>query len=213
MASVQTEHVLVVPTDRFHELGHFQGFSTDADHYLAGLLQAQWMSFRPRPEMEEDPSFKQLIPYLIIEHLLDGAPQIFCYVRGSGQGESRLHSKWSIGVGGHISQEDAETVSGNAYREGLQRELAEELVIETDFEEVCAGMINDDESEVGRVHLGVVHQLRVETPDVRAREEEIESSGFRSLSELYENIDRMETWSRICLEALYPYKHEAPASG
>ena len=204
MASVQTEHILVVPTERFHELGHFQGFSTDADRYLDGLLQGEWMSFRPRPEMEKDPSFKQLIPYLIIEYILDGEPQLFCYVRGSGQGESRLHAKWSIGVGGHISQEDADTASGDAYREGLNRELAEELVLETAFDESCVGMINDDESEVGRVHLGVVHRLRVETSDVRAREAEIEAAGFRSLSELHENLDRMETWSRICLESLYP---------
>lgn len=204
MALVQTEHVLVVPTEQFHALGHFQGFSTDATRYLDGLMKQEWMSFRPRPEMEEDPSFKQLIPYLVIEHWREDQPQLFCYVRGSGQGESRLHAKWSIGVGGHISSEDAEAASGDAYREGLERELAEELVIDTTYEESCVGLINDDQSDVGRVHLGVVHRLRVAEDAVRAREQELESSGFRSLTELYDNIDRMETWSRICLEALYP---------
>ena len=204
MASVQTEHVLVVPTERFHELGHFQGFCGETEHYLNDLLQPNWMSFRPRPAVEEDPTFKQLIPYLIIHHEHGGEIQLFCYVRGSGQGESRLHSKWSIGVGGHISQEDAEMPSGDAYREGLKRELREELVVDTDFDEECVGLINDDESEVGRVHLGVVHRLTVKTQAVRAREDELEESGFRSLHELHENIDRMETWSRICLETLYP---------
>jgi predicted NUDIX family phosphoesterase len=204
MSSVQTEHVLVVPTARFHALGHFQGFSTDAARYLKDLLQTEWMSYRPRPEMEQDPSFKQLIPYLIIEHDEGETTQLFCYVRGTGQGESRLHSKWSIGVGGHISSEDADTASGDAYAEGMNRELAEELIVDTEYTEECVGMINDDESEVGRVHLGVVHKLKVQSSNVQAREDEIESSGFRSLDELYDNIDRMETWSRICLEALYP---------
>jgi predicted NUDIX family phosphoesterase len=86
----------------------------------------------------------------------------------------------------------------------MNRELAEELIVDTEYTEECVGMINDDESEVGRVHLGVVHKLKVQSSNVQAREDEIESSGFRSLDELYDNIDRMETWSRICLEALYP---------
>ena len=74
---------------------------------------------------------------------------MFCYTRGAGQGESRLHAKRSIGVGGHISEEDAGAVDANPYQQGMRRELAEEVAIDTDYRERCVGMINDDETEVG----------------------------------------------------------------
>ena len=117
MSQVATEHVLVVPTEVFHRLGHFQGFSGDTERYLRGLLDPAHTSYRPRSAMEHDPSFKQLIPYVIFRHR-DAAGQtlLFQYTRGKGQGESRLHAKRSIGIGGHISAEDAAQAS--AYEEG-----------------------------------------------------------------------------------------------
>jgi predicted NUDIX family phosphoesterase len=108
MSTVSTEHVLVVPTTLFHELGYVQGFSKDVDRYRGVLLDPANISYRPRSEMEEDPSFKQLIPYVIFRHQDDqGGIHLFQYTRGKGQGESRLHSKKSIGIGGHISSVDA----------------------------------------------------------------------------------------------------------
>jgi hypothetical protein len=96
---LQTERVLVVPTALFHRLGHFQGFSSAASHYLEELLRPQNTSFRPRHEVEEDPGFKQLIPYVIFRWAaVTGPDHLFAYTRGKGQGESRLHSKRSIGV-------------------------------------------------------------------------------------------------------------------
>jgi predicted NUDIX family phosphoesterase len=89
---VSTEHVLVVPTDLFHRLGRFQGFTTALNRYLAELLSATNTSYRPRGEMESDPTFKQLIPYAILTtRSEDGGLLIFQYTRGKGQGESRLH--------------------------------------------------------------------------------------------------------------------------
>jgi predicted NUDIX family phosphoesterase len=152
--------------------------------------------------MEIDPSFKQLIPYVIFRHTdAEGRESVFAYVRGKGQGERRLHAKRSIGIGGHISSDDSAEI--NAYDEGLRRELAEEVEIDTPYRESCVGLINDDETEVGKVHLGVVHIFDVETPAVRPRESEIIEAGFRPVRELLADLDGFESWSRICLEALF----------
>lgn len=202
MSLVLTEQVLVVPTAIFHRLGYFQGFSADTSRYLEELLSPEHTSYRPRSEMEQDPSFKQLIPYVIFRHTdAAGAVSVFQYRRGKGQGEQRLHKKRSVGIGGHISSDDSTEI--NAYDEGLRRELAEEVEIDTPYREQCVGLINDDESEVGRVHLGVVHVFDVESPAVRSRETEIIESGFRPVSELLADLDDFESWSRICLEALF----------
>lgn len=204
MSLVQTEHVLVVPTAEFHRLGHFQGFSPDISRYLPALLAPEFISYRPRPEMERDPSFKQFIPYVIFRHR-DAAGQVtvFQYTRGKGQGESRLHAKRSIGIGGHISSDDATAVGSHPYEEGLRRELAEEVSIETTYQAECVGLINDDETEVGRVHLGVVHIYDVETQQVFPREDDICNTGFLPIEDLLRDADQFETWSKICLNALF----------
>ena len=101
MSTVRTEQVLVVPTAEFHKLGHFQGVSTEVDRYVKNLLVPANISYRPRDEMEQDPSFKQLIPYIIFRHRAsDGTVSLFRYRRGQGNGEARLRSKVSIGIGG-----------------------------------------------------------------------------------------------------------------
>ena len=205
MSAVQTEHVLVVPTDEFHRVGHFQGFSAEVDRYLDQLLRPALMSFRPRPVMESDPSFKQLIPYVIVRHRDRlGKSHVFHYTRGQGQGEQRLHAKLSVGVGGHICTEDVDSsTTDDPYSEGLRRELQEELIIDTDYRLNCVGLINDDETEVGRVHLGVVHLMEVDQPAIRSREDAMLEAGFRPVDELWQQLPRMETWSSLCLKALF----------
>ena len=202
MSLVDTEHVLVVPTDVFHQLGHFQGFSGDVERYLDELLSPAHTSYLPRGDMEQDPNYKQLIPYVIFRHTQDdGTVTVFQYTRGKGQGEKRLHAKRSIGIGGHISTDDAQEI--NPYAEGMRRELDEEVVIDTPYRETCVGLINDDETAVGKVHLGVVHIFDVESPRVRSREEDILETGFASVQDLLQDLDGFETWSQICLQALF----------
>jgi predicted NUDIX family phosphoesterase len=204
MSLVQTEQVLVVPTELFHRLGHFQGFSAETDRYLAELLSPGNTSYRPRGEMEEDPSFKQLIPYVIFRHRDPASGQtLFQYTRGKGQGESRLHSKRSIGIGGHISIDDRTTEKSVPYAEGMRRELKEEVALDTRFTERCVGLINDDQTPVGKVHLGVVHLMDVERPNVQPQEPDILDAGFRPIADLLDELDRFETWSQICLKALF----------
>jgi predicted NUDIX family phosphoesterase len=204
MSTVSTEHVLVVPTDVFHRLGHFQGFCREVDRYLDQLLQPEHISYRPRALMEQNPSFKQFIPYVIFRHTNEaGRTTVFQYTRGKGQGEQRLHRKRSVGVGGHISSDDAAEPGADPYREGMRRELEEEVTFEGPWREQCVGLINDDETDVGRVHLGVVHVIDVEQPTVRPRESEIVQAGFQPVEDLLADLDGFETWSQICLQALF----------
>jgi len=205
VAQVLTERVLVVPTKVFHRLGHFQGFTRDIDRYLDDLFSPEHVSYRPRHEVEEDPGFKQLIPYVIFRYRDgDGGQMVFQYTRGTGQGEGRLHRKRSVGIGGHISAIDADSdANGNPYEEGMRRELEEEVIVETSYTAHLVGLINDDQTEVGRVHLGVVHRFDVEDPAVRPREDEIIESGFRPVEEILADLSGFETWSVICMEALF----------
>jgi predicted NUDIX family phosphoesterase len=202
---VAEEQILVVPTSLFHDLGYFQGFSDDIGRYLPRLLEGDHVEYRPRGEMEEDPSYKQLIPYMLFRWTDDnGNVHLFEYLRGSGQGERRLHAKRSVGVGGHISTLDA--AAGhlqNVYREGMRRELEEEVSIETPYTEQVAGLINDDETPVGRVHLGVVHLCDVERPDIRPREADLLDGRFSPVSEILPRLSEFESWSEIAVRALF----------
>ncbi len=203
MADTATERVLVVPTELFHRLGHFQGFCDDVGPYLDAVFKPEHVTYRPRSEVEADPGFKQLIPYVIFRYT-DAAGQVsvFEYTRGTGQGEGRLHSKRSVGIGGHIAADDT-AGSGSPYEEGMRRELEEEVDIRTPYTARCAGLINDDETEVGRVHLGVVHVADVERPDIRPREPDILAAAFKPIDDVLRDLTGFETWSQICLTALF----------
>ncbi len=191
MSTVAEECVLVVPTSEFHALGHFQGFSSDVDTYLPALLNSDQISYRPRGEMEQDPSFKQLIPYVLFRYVdSEGTPRLFQYKRGGGGGEKRLRAKRSVGIGGHISTLDASAgTTQDVYREGMRRELDEEVVIEAAFTEKCVGLINDDETPVGQVHLGIVHLYEVNSLNVHPREEDIVYAGFQPIDQLLTELD------------------------
>lgn len=205
MSTVAEEKILVVPTALFRELGYFQGFTAEVSRYLPRLLEGDHIDYRPRSEMEEDPSFKQLIPYALLRWIdTHGTPHLFEYLRGSGQGERRLHAKRSVGVGGHISSVDAAAGhTEHAYREGMRRELDEEIVLDTEYRETIAGLINDDETPVGRVHLGVVHMCDVASPQVQPREADILDARFRPVSEILSRLEEFETWSQIAVRALF----------
>ncbi len=205
MSLVAEEMILVVPTALFHELGYFQGFSREIDRYWPRLLEGEHVEYRPRGQMEDDPSFKQLIPYVLFRWTApDGQVHLFEYLRGSGQGERRLHAKRSVGVGGHISSVDADRGSSHdAYLEGMSRELAEEVVINTTCETRLVGLLNDDETPVGQVHLGVVHIADVATPDVQPREPDICECRFTPVSKILPRLEQFESWSQIAVRALF----------
>jgi predicted NUDIX family phosphoesterase len=151
--------------------------------------------------VESDPSFKQLIPYVILECSDANESRIFQYTRGKGQGEKRLHAFRSIGIGGHISVEDAE--GDDWYKNGMQRELEEEVLIECSGQQRIVGLIYDDSSEVGRVHLGIVHIMQLAGCKVQSKEEQLEASGFHCVDQIKSDIENYETWSQLCIKHLY----------
>jgi predicted NUDIX family phosphoesterase len=191
------ERVLVVPTRVLHDLGHFNGLCTRWNDYLPTLLDPAHLDYRPRGEVETDPSFKQLIPYVVLRW----RDQVFHYVRGEQGTEKRLQALRSVGLGGHISAEDG-LVASDPYRAGMLRELAEEVHLESAYAELCLGLINDDRTPVGQVHLGIVHVFELESPEVRRREEGIAEAGFAPLTRLRAEHDQFETWSQFVLEVL-----------
>lgn len=197
------EEVLVIPTAYFHELGYFQGFSHEVARYLPHVFREDMVSFRPRRQVESDPSFKQLIPYVVLSHQdAAGRWQVFSYTRGKGQGESRLRTKRSVGIGGHVSRQDS-AAAEDAFFKALKRELEEEVILGTAFRSECVGLINDDLTEVGRVHLGIVFRYHLADMVVTPRERDILGIGFAPAEELANNWEEFETWSQIVLEHVF----------
>jgi predicted NUDIX family phosphoesterase len=191
------EQVLVIPTRTFHEAGLFQGLSRDVERYLPRLMAPEHLRFLPRVQAEDDPSFKQIIPYVVLRW----RDQVFHYTRGQGAGEKRLRALRSIGVGGHINPCD-HGAGESPYLLGMRREVEEEVFLESDYRERCLGLINDDATPVGQVHLGIVHVFDLAEPRVRRRERELTRSGLAPLAELRNATGEFETWSQFVLEAL-----------
>jgi predicted NUDIX family phosphoesterase len=191
------EQVLIIPTRIFHAAGLFQGLCRDVEHYQARILDPRHFAFMPRSLAENDPSFKQLIPYVVLKF----RNQVFHYTRGQGTGEKRLRALRSVGIGGHINPVD-QTSAEHPYRQGLLRELTEEVTIGTPYRELCLGFINDDSTPVGEVHLGIVHLFELEAPNVQRREADLADAGFASIQELVQAKDGFETWSQFVLEEL-----------
>ncbi len=193
------ERVLVVPGSEFDRLGRFQGFSSEADRYLTALLVPELATFRPRSEVEDDPSLKQIIPYVIFR----SAGSVFCYTRGKSGGEARLRRRRSLGVGGHVAEEDAGGRGTlDAYEMALRRELDEEVEVKSPGALRRVGLINDDSTPVGQVHLGVVHLYDLEQPAVMPREDALAEPGFLAIEQLRDDWELFETWSQICIDAL-----------
>lgn len=192
------ERVLVIRRSLFEELGSFHGLNADIGRYLPVFLESGNHFFVPRPEAEEDPSLKQLIPYVVVTC----GEKILHYRRGSGSGEKRLLKKGSVGIGGHINDGDGlgDAFDAAAYQRALLRELQEELSIPGPFVECPLALLNDDSNPVGAVHLGIVHQCRLADSRVTANEEGVAELGFLTPGELAARHKDLETWSQLVLE-------------
>ncbi|GEP42820.1 hypothetical protein [Brevifollis gellanilyticus] len=194
------EHVLVITRALLDQLGSFQGFQPEVDRYLTAMLAPGANFFMERPAAELDPTHKQLIPYSIFHH--DG--RYLCYTRGGKSGEKRLVSKRSVGIGGHINPVDQshDGLGESMYFNSIEREITEELVIGGTHTQEVIGLINDDSSEVGSVHLGVVHRFELSSNEVKSNEDAIQDLQFFTLGELRAMRDQLETWSQIIVDHL-----------
>ncbi len=199
----QEEQVLVVERKVLEQVGMFQGLAFDVQRYLREIFVPGVPRFLPRSQVEKDPSYKQLIPYVIMSN--DG--KYLSYVRGKRAGEARLLNLRSIGIGGHINPIDADNSSLFAYLyenylTAVEREVDEEVSVEANHTDSIVALLNDDSNEVGSVHLGVVHHWILDAPKVSKREQMITQMAFMTPAELHELRDTMETWSQLCLDKL-----------
>src|SRR6266403_636206 len=194
------ENILVIRRSLFDELGAFQGLSFEPEKYLGAILSRGNNFFIPRPKAESDPAFKQIIPYALIVF----QNTVLHYVRGKKAGEQRLIAKGSIGIGGHMNETDESlfAMDQEAYRAGVEREVNEEIKIDTPFEDQIVALLNDDSTEVGRVHLGIVHIFKLQEPKVQKREAMITGLTFLTKEELTKRRESLESWSQICVDSL-----------
>jgi predicted NUDIX family phosphoesterase len=197
------EQVLVIERKVFEQVGSFNGLAFDVDRYLSKIFAPGVPRFIPRSKAENDPSYKQLIPYVI----MTCGSKYLTYVRGKRAGETRLVAKRSIGIGGHINPIDADNSTLFAYLyanylTAVEREVAEEVSIETKYKDKVVALLNDDSNEVGQVHLGIVHLWTLDEPKVNRREQMITQMAFMTPAELHRLRDSMETWSQLCLDGL-----------
>jgi predicted NUDIX family phosphoesterase len=198
--SVPDENILVIKRSLFDELGSFQGLNFEAEKYLSVILARGNNFFLPRAQAERDPAYKQIIPYVLVAF----ENSVLHYVRGKKAGEQRLVAKGSIGIGGHMNETDETffALDEAAYRAGVEREVNEEIGIDTRFDDRIVALLNDDTTEVGRVHLGIVHIFKLAEQKVQKREAMITNLAFRTRAELMGRRDSLETWSQICLDSL-----------
>jgi predicted NUDIX family phosphoesterase len=194
------ENVLVIRRSLFDQLGSFQGLNFEPEKYLNLLLSRGNNFFSPRAQAENDPAYKQIIPYV----LLAFQDRVLYYVRGKKAGEQRLVAKGSIGIGGHMNESDESLFAWDeqAYRAGVEREVNEEIKIDTQFEDRIVALLNDDTTEVGRVHLGIVHVFRLAQQKVEKREAMITNLAFLTKAELIGRRESLESWSQICVDSL-----------
>ncbi len=200
------EQILVIERKVLEQVGMFQGLNFDIEQYLKKIFVPGVPRFMPRAQAEKNPAYKQLIPYVLMT--CDG--KFLTYVRGKRAGETRLVGNRSIGIGGHINPvDDMPLFSANFYETYLaavEREVAEEVTIETTHTNRVVALLNDDSKEVGQVHLGIVHLWTLDAPNVVRREQMITQMSFMSLPELQHLRDTMETWSQLCLDNIPNFK-------
>lgn len=197
----QEEQVLVVERKVVERVGIFNGLMFDVDRYLSEIFVQGVPRFMNRSQVEKDPGYKQLIPYVIMSH--EG--KYLSYVRGKRAGEARLVGNRSIGIGGHINPVDWTLFSAEPYEtylEAVDREVAEEVSVETSHTNHIVALLNDESNEVGSVHLGIVHFWALDAPKVNKREQMITQMAFMTAAELQEVKDTLETWSGLCVDHL-----------
>ena len=194
------ENVLVIKRSLLDQLGSFHGLNFEPRKYLEAILSRGNNFFLPRAQAERDPTHKQIIPYAVLAF----GNKVLYYVRGKKAGEQRLVAKGSIGIGGHMNEGDESlfALDEEAYRAGVEREVNEEVKIDTKFEDRIVALLNDDTTEVGQVHLGVVHVFKLAAPKVEKREAMITNLAFLDKDELVARRDSLETWSQLCLDSL-----------
>jgi predicted NUDIX family phosphoesterase len=185
------ELVYIVPRGAVPNAAAWYGLRTDGLTDFVAALERDGR-YEPRDRMERDPSCKQVIPYLVLR---DGH-RFFLMQRTTGGFDVRLHGRYSIGVGGHLNPGDGGLLGG------LEREWREELVADFVPDFRLVGLLNDDTTDVGAVHLGAVYLADAAGRPVAIRETHKLTGAFAEPEAVAEVADRLETWSRLVFDFL-----------
>ena len=187
------ENILVVKKTTLFGQKAVQGLIKETESYLTIIHQAK--EFLPRPQMEQDENYKQIIPYLVFKY----QNRYFLMQRRSDSSEQRLSNKFSLGIGGHMRQEDMEQAS--TIFDWAKREFHEEIDYSGNFSITTLGLLNDDTTDVGKVHTGLVLLLEGDSPEIQVRSE-LKSGKLLTLPECFDFYPQMETWSQIIFDTL-----------
>jgi len=197
------EQIIVVSRELLfnNEKNAFNGFLSKNDGQGEEIFNTfKNYEVKRRGDMEEDPSYKQLISYCLLENEND---EILVYQRLSGGGEERLHGQSSVGVGGHMNNVVGADSINEVLRVNAQRELNEEVGLSEDRSQNMEyiGFINDDTNAVGKVHIGVVFKIKVKSSDVEVRETDTLKINWVSQDEI-NDLNHFESWSALILKDL-----------
>jgi predicted NUDIX family phosphoesterase len=192
---VKSEQVLCVRRDDIFPDGAWHGFVTENLERHQSVIRERHF-FKPRAEVEDDPSFQQIIPYVVFRH----SDRYLLTHRLRASSEKRLRKQYSLGVGGHINPGDLE--GGDPILDGLKREWAEEVTYEGRFEAKLLGLLNEESSPVSKVHLGVVFLVDGDSPVIQIRETDKLAGELLTLDEMRIHFLEMESWSQLVYERL-----------
>lgn len=192
---VATEQVLVVRREDIFPDGAWHGFVTDDLDRYQKVIRDRHL-FMPRADVEDDPSYQQIIPYVVFRH----EDRYFLTHRLRASSEKRLRKLYSLGIGGHINPGDLR--SGDPILDGLKREWEEEVVYDGHFDARLIGLLNDESAPVSKVHLGVVFLVDGDTPNIAIRETKKLGGELLTLDEMRTFYLQMESWSQIVYDRL-----------
>jgi len=195
MRAAAAEEVLCVRREDIFPDGAWHGFvSKDLDRYQS-IIRERYV-FKPRADVEEDPGYQQIIPYVVFRH----GNRYFLTHRLRASSERRLRKQYSLGVGGHINPSDLR--SGDPIADGLKREWEEEVAYDGQFDAELLGLLNDESAPVSKVHLGVVFLVDGDTPNITIRETKKLGGELLTLDEMRRLYLQMESWSQIVYDRL-----------
>lgn len=198
-SSSSEEPLIVVPVEQLRLANLGQGFDPSPDAILTAALRPGVARVMSRSLAETDSRYKQIIAYVVLRHV----DRVFHYRRSSAVGEPRLAGLRSVGVGGHLNADDvAGVVDVGSLRRAIRRELTEEVDLAEQPSVRFIGVINDDSTDVGKVHVGLVALADLRSTTVNLRDPTLRDGRFDSVSQLIELADSFETWSRLCFPAL-----------
>jgi predicted NUDIX family phosphoesterase len=181
------EEVLVIPKDVFLKN------KNDNSMLIHAIVNNH--NFLARDKAETDPNYKQIIPYVFARY----GNKYLMLKRLNKQTEKRLHGKLSLGIGGHINPMDI--IPGNdVLLSGLKRELNEEVKLEYDERPSFLGIINDETTEVGKYHLGLVYELLCVSSSFRILEKDKMEGRWVDVDDIIKNYDLLESWSQVLFE-------------